>query len=149
MKDEIATRDRYWCDPLPVRLGGLLCGAKFRRRSRPDRTVLDLWRAREFSPAHHVRKTLAATGRCAVGIAFWEPGQISPMHGHPEADEIYHVLEGEGLLRNGRTERRLGPGATVFFPAGEVHQVQSLTRMVLYRVQAGADRHPEFLEAWP
>lgn len=58
-------------------------------------------------------------------------------------------FSGEGVFSDGRTERRLRPGATVFSPAGEVHQVQSLTRMVLYRVQAGADRHPEFLEAWP
>ena len=48
-----------------------------------------------------------------------------------------------------RKERRLGPGDTVVFPAGEVHRVRSVTRMVLYRVQAGADRHPEFVEAWP
>src|SRR5437667_255601 len=40
-------------------------------------------------------------------------------------------------------------GDTVIFPAGEVHQVTALTRMVLYRVQAGADRHPESLESWP
>ena len=48
-----------------------------------------------------------------------------------------------------RKERRLGPGDTVVFPAGEVHRVRSVTRMVLYRVQAGADRHPEFVDAWP
>jgi hypothetical protein len=30
-----------------------------------------------------------------------------------------------------------------------VHQVTALTRMVLYRVQAGADRHPESLATWP
>ena len=46
-------------------------------------------------------------------------------------------------------QARLGPGDTVIFPAGEVHRVQSLTRMVLYRVQAGADRHVELLDAWP
>jgi len=64
-------------------------------------------------------------------------------------DEIYHVLEGEGLFNDGRKEVRLGPGDTVIFPAGQAHRVEALTRMVLYRVQAGADRHPEFLDAWP
>ncbi len=59
------------------------------------------------------------------------------------------MLEGEGLFNDGRQERRLGPGDTVIFPAGEVHRVQSLTRMVLYGVQAGADRHPEAVDAWP
>ena len=50
---------------------------------------------------------------------------------------------------DGKTERRLGPGGTVIFPAGDVHQVRAVTRMVLYRVQAGADRHAESFDAWP
>ena len=43
----------------------------------------------------------------------------------------------------------LKPGDTVIFPAGEVHTVVALTRMVLYRVQAGPDRSAKALEAWP
>ncbi len=111
--------------------------------------LVDLKAAREFSPEHHIHKTLTETGLCAVSIACWEPGQTSPIHSHPGADEIYHVLEGEGLFRDGRAERRLGQGGTVLFPSGEVHQVHSVTRMVLYRVQAGPDRHPEFFDTWP
>jgi quercetin dioxygenase-like cupin family protein len=53
------------------------------------------------------------------------------------------------LFSDGHIERQLGPGDTVIFPAGEVHQVTAITRMVLYRVQAGADRHPESLDDWP
>jgi uncharacterized cupin superfamily protein len=71
----------------------------------------------------------------------------SPIHCHPGADEIYHVLEGNGLFKDGRVERRLGPVDTVIFPAGEVHEVTALTR-VLHPVQAGADRHPESLGTW-
>ena len=59
------------------------------------------------------------------------------------------MIAGEGLFNDGRTERKLVAGDTVIFPAGEVHQVTALTRMVLYRVQAGADRHPESLSTWP
>ena len=91
--------------------------------------ILDLMGAREFSPAHHVQKFLTNSARCSVSVASWEPGQTSPIHCHPGADEIYHVLEGEGLFRDGRAERRLAAGATIFFPAGEVHQVHSLTRI--------------------
>ena len=111
--------------------------------------IVDLKAAEEFSPHHHVHKSLTATSRSDISIACWEPGQISPIHCHPGADEIYHIVQGEGIFNDGRTERRLGRGDTVIFPAGEVHQVQALTRMVLYRVQAGADRHPESLTAWP
>jgi len=111
--------------------------------------VVDLKRAREFSTTHHVHKTLTDTPLSDISIACWEPGQASPIHHHPGADEIYHVLEGEGLFSDGRTERKLGAGDTVIFSAGEAHQVKALTRMVLYRVQAGTDRHPEILDAWP
>ena len=59
------------------------------------------------------------------------------------------MLQPNQCIIKRRKERRLGPGDTVVFPAGEVHRVRSVTRMVLYRVQAGADRHPEFVDAWP
>lgn len=111
--------------------------------------VLDLNGAREFSPERHVERFVAQTSFCSISVASWEPGQTSSIHRHPGADEIYHVLEGEGLFRDGRSERRLGVGGTVIFPAGEIHQVASVARMVLYRVQAGADRHSERLPAWP
>jgi quercetin dioxygenase-like cupin family protein len=111
--------------------------------------ILDLQGSKEFSPERHVYKTLAETPFCAISVVGWEPGQVSPIHAHPTADEIYHVLEGEGLFDDGRRQVRVRPGDTVIFPAGEVHRVQSVTRMVLYRVQAGADRHPEFADTWP
>ena len=111
--------------------------------------VLDLKGSLEFSPERHVYKFLANTPFCSISVVGWEPWQVSPIHPHPGADEIYHVLEGEGLFQDGRKEVRLGPRDTVIFPAGEVHRVQSLTRMVLYRVQAGPDRHVERLDAWP
>jgi quercetin dioxygenase-like cupin family protein len=111
--------------------------------------ILDLKGSLTFSPERHVYTTMADTPFCSISVVGWEPGQTSPIHFYPGADEIYHVLEGEGLFNDGREEVRLGPGDTVIFPAGEVHRVQSLTRMVLYRVQAGADRHLEPLDAWP
>src|SRR5213594_5182311 len=90
--------------------------------------ILDLKASKEFSPTHHVYKTLAETPNSAISVVGWEPGQTSPIHSHPDADEIYHVLEGEGLFNDGTKEVRLGPGATVVFPAGEVHRVTSVTR---------------------
>jgi quercetin dioxygenase-like cupin family protein len=116
--------------------------------------ILDLKGSLKFSPDHHVYTTLSDTPHSdtphsSISIVGWEPGQTSPIHCHPEADEIYHVLEGEGLFDDGRTERRLGPGDTVIFPAGEVHRVRSLTRMVLYRVQAGPNRGAQPADGWP
>jgi len=111
--------------------------------------ILDLKGSLKFSPDRHVYTTLADTPYCSISIVGWEAGQTSPIHSHPTADEIYHVLEGEGLFDDGTREVRLGPGSTVIFPAGGVHQVRAVTRMALYRVQAGPDRHPEPRDGWP
>jgi quercetin dioxygenase-like cupin family protein len=111
--------------------------------------VLDLKGSLKFSPDHHVYTFLAQTPYSSISIVGWEAGQISPIHSHPTADEIYLILEGRGSFNDGRKERELGPGDSVIFPAGEVHQVKAITRMVLYRVQAGADRHPEPVDRWP
>ena len=111
--------------------------------------IIDLHGQKEFSPTHHIHKTLVSTPYSEISVVGWEPGQASPIHCHPKADEIYHVLEGEGLFNDGRREVTLKPGDTVIFPAGEVHTVVALTRMVLYRVQAGPDRHAKALPAWP
>ena len=111
--------------------------------------IIDLRGQKEFSPAHHIHKTLTTTPYSEISVVGWEPGQKSPIHCHPMADEIYHVLEGEGLFNDGTREMTLTPGDTVIFPAGEVHTVAALTRMVLYRVQAGGDRSAKALDAWP
>jgi quercetin dioxygenase-like cupin family protein len=111
--------------------------------------ILDLKGSLRFSHDRHVYTTLADTPYCSLSIVGWEAGQTSPIHSHPTADEIYHVLDGEGLFSDGTKEVRLGPGQTVIFPAGGVHQVRAVTRMALYRVQAGPDRHAEPRDGWP
>ena len=56
--------------------------------------VLDLKGGLKFSPDHHVYTFLAETPHCSISIVGWEPGQTSPIHSHPTADEIYYVIEG-------------------------------------------------------
>jgi quercetin dioxygenase-like cupin family protein len=49
------------------------------------------------SSDRHVYTMLADTPRRSFSVVGWEPGQISPIHSHRDADEIYHVNQGEGL----------------------------------------------------
>ena len=111
--------------------------------------ILDLRGNLRFAPDHHVYTTLAETPYCSISIVGWEAGQISPIHSHPTADEIYHVLEGQGVFKDEKREVKLGPGDTVIFPSGGVHQVTAVTRMVLYRVQAGPDRKAKMTDGFP
>ena len=56
--------------------------------------IIDLKAAREFSPDHHVHKSLTTTQRSDISIACWEPGQTSPIQQagadrHPESFDTW------------------------------------------------------------
>jgi quercetin dioxygenase-like cupin family protein len=50
-----------------------------------------------------------------------ERGKVTPLHMHPESDEIVYVLEGEILVHNGGSPRTVGKGGVVFNPRGVPH----------------------------
>ena len=80
--------------------------------------IFDLTGPVDFSPERHVSRSLAKTPLSALSVIGWEPGQVSSIHFHPGADEVYHVLQGEGLFDDGQRHVRLGPGHAVMFRAG-------------------------------
>jgi quercetin dioxygenase-like cupin family protein len=47
-------------------------------------------------------------------------GDSPPLHVHSE-DEIFHVLEGDMIIRVGTDDHRLGPGQTLLAPRGTPH----------------------------
>jgi quercetin dioxygenase-like cupin family protein len=48
-------------------------------------------------------------------------GKTTPLHRHPEADEIVYVLEGEILIHVDGEESRVGAGGMSFTPRGVPH----------------------------
>jgi quercetin dioxygenase-like cupin family protein len=61
-------------------------------------------------------------GRISLAVVTYEPRWGGPyLHRHTQSDEMFFVLEGEFLFRAGEVERRVGPGAFVFVPAGTPH----------------------------
>jgi quercetin dioxygenase-like cupin family protein len=48
-------------------------------------------------------------------------GKTTPLHQHPEADEMVYVLEGEILVNIGGVERHVGAGGMTFTPRGTPH----------------------------
>jgi quercetin dioxygenase-like cupin family protein len=48
-------------------------------------------------------------------------GKMTPLHCHPDADEVVYVVEGEILVRAGDEERRIGSGGTLVMPRGVPH----------------------------
>jgi quercetin dioxygenase-like cupin family protein len=48
-------------------------------------------------------------------------GKVTPLHCHPDADEMTYVLEGEILMRMGDREQRVAAGGVTMTPRGVPH----------------------------
>ncbi|MFC1824112.1 cupin domain-containing protein [Thermodesulfobacteriota bacterium] len=63
----------------------------------------------------------------AERVAVWhskiEPGGIVETHIHEEMEQVYYILDGEGLFKLGDREYRLGKGQLLFIPAKQPHEV--------------------------
>lgn len=44
-------------------------------------------------------------------------------HYHRRTEEIYYVLEGQGVMRVGEDSRPVGPGDAIAIPPGASHQI--------------------------
>src|SRR5687768_12716045 len=48
-------------------------------------------------------------------------GKVTPLHQHPDHDELVYVIEGELLYKSTDVERRVSRGATIVTPRGVPH----------------------------
>ena len=55
------------------------------------------------------------------GVAEWQGSGPAQLHIHHESDEAWHVLEGQLEFRFADGIEVVGPGSTVFVPAGVAH----------------------------
>ncbi|WP_218593369.1 cupin domain-containing protein, partial [Pseudonocardia oceani] len=86
------------------------------------------------------------TGRLTAGVAQLPPGGWLGLHAHDQA-EVYHVLEGELLLRLDDSEHRLRPGSVVFLPGGTPHGVTNTgdaAARLFYVLAAGSFEEVEY-----
>lgn len=74
--------------------------------------------------------------RMAITIVEGEPGSEQPMHRHPEAEQIYVVVAGHGVMRVDDEEQEVGPGTLVFIPPGAEHAIRNVGRERLSYVSA-------------
>jgi len=57
-------------------------------------------------------------------------GATTP-HNHPQAEEIYYILEGRGSMQVGSEIRSIGPGDAIAIPPGARHQIHNTDSAVL------------------
>lgn len=70
-------------------------------------------------PAHH--------GNAAQSLAeaIVPAGQATRLHLHHRSEEIYHILQGEGVVTVGHAEHGVRPGDTVCIPPGTPHRLRN------------------------
>lgn len=82
-----------------------------------------------FREDHYNAVALGGSGNCKIMLVCLEPGQFIPVH-QPGNDLCLLILDGYGILSDGQTERKAGPGDLLFCVAGESRGVMAETRLV-------------------
>lgn len=62
-------------------------------------------------------------GRQSLAEATVRPGTATARHRHEQAEEIYHITCGQGLLTIGEHDLEVGAGDTIRIPAGTPHSI--------------------------
>jgi mannose-6-phosphate isomerase-like protein (cupin superfamily) len=61
----------------------------------------------------------------AITLVHGEPGSEQPMHAH-DAEQVYVIVEGRGLMRVDDEEQEVGPETLVFIPPGSRHAIRNV-----------------------
>lgn len=115
-------------------------------------TVIPLAEAIRFSAEARTNRELLTAGMAEVRMNCYEPGQMTPMHRHPGADEVMIVTEGRGAVAfDGRDDLPIQKGDLIHLPADQYHAIRAAedSRMVLvYFMKPGyRSERPESAEA--
>jgi quercetin dioxygenase-like cupin family protein len=96
---------------------------------------------KRYSPEARVNQPVLSSKDLVTRMNCYEPGQITPLHMHPDDDEVVFCIEGRGAVTfEDREPVPLSPGAIVSLPAGLAHRLEAApdSRMVLvYTAPAG------------
>lgn len=80
--------------------------------------------AANFSPDARVNQEIMATRDLVTRMNCYEPGQVTPMHMHPDEDEILYIVEGRGTVTfEGRDDLPIKAGDLVCLPSDQYHQI--------------------------
>jgi len=96
---------------------------------------------KRYAPEARVNQPLLDSTDLVTRMNCYEPGQVTPLHLHPDDDEIVFCVEGRGAVTfEERDAVPLLPGTIVSLPAGLAHRIEAAadSRMVVvYTTNAG------------
>jgi mannose-6-phosphate isomerase-like protein (cupin superfamily) len=74
---------------------------------------------------HLVAPWTVGSSHLWVGVTIIHPGSSSNPHLHDDAEEVFYVLSGNGSIKVGDEEEKIGPGSCIFIPPKTVHQLKN------------------------
>ena len=96
---------------------------------------------RRYSSEARVNQPLLGSNDLVTRMNCYEPGQATPMHIHPNDDEVIFCVEGRGAITfETLADVPISPGSLVSVPAGLTHGIKAAadSRMiVIYTTNAG------------
>jgi quercetin dioxygenase-like cupin family protein len=96
---------------------------------------------KRYAPEARVNQPLLDSKDLVTRMNCYEPGQVTPLHTHPNDDEVVFCVEGRGAVTfEERDAVPLLPGTIVSLPAGLAHRIEAAadSRMVVvYTTNAG------------
>lgn len=76
-------------------------------------------------------------------VYYFKPGQILKEHRHPNGEQIFFFLKGNGKMRVGESTVDVSVGCSVFVKAGEWHEITNgdseMVAVQVTKVGAGAE----------
>ena len=69
----------------------------------------------------------AGTKHMTFSVGYFTPGEGLQAHIHPESEEIYYVVRGNGTVYLGEEKKPLpvDPDTAIYIPSGEIHGVKN------------------------
>ncbi len=103
--------------------------------------ALNISDLKRYSPEARVNQPLLASNDLVTRMNCYEPGQVTPLHMHPNDDEVIFCVEGRGAITfERRDDVPLSPGSLVSLPAGLTHGIAAAAdcrMVVIYTTNAG------------
>ena len=106
---------------------------------------------KRYAPEARVNQPLLISRDLVTRMNCYEPGQITPLHMHPDDDEVGFCVEGRGAVTfEERDAVPLVPGTIVNLPAGLAHRIEAAPDSRFRRCPAFSQTRPSLRgPCWP
>ena len=72
-----------------------------------------------------IDRTTSAITQCSLAEEVLPPGCAVTPHHHRQLEEVYYILEGQGVMSVGDSEQEVGAGDAIYIPSDHRHTLKN------------------------